>query len=98
MNDQNEGTLAFLLKHEHRDWTTNSNGYDFGSFEKPGLSANAVKHPDKTIELKFYGPFGQLRFRRPIPRCDERGLQVVITWRDSEVKLYLNGELVDTVP
>ena len=98
MNNQNERTLVFWLKHEHRDWTINSNGYNFGLFEKPGISANAVKHLDRTIELKFSGPFGQLHFRRPIPRCDERGLQVVITWRDSEVKLYLNGKLVDTVP
>jgi hypothetical protein len=98
MNIPNEGTFMFWLKHEHKYWTTNTEGYDFGSIKKLGLSANAVKHPDKTIELKFSGPFGQLNFRRPIPKCDERGLQVAITWKDSEVLLYLNGQLVDTVP
>ena len=94
-NKQNEGTLAFWLNHRHKDWTTNSNGYDFGSFEKSRLTANSVKHPDKTIELKFSGPFGQRRFQCPIPKCV--ALMVGITWRDSEVKLYLNGELIDTV-
>ena len=97
MSTPNEGTLMFWLKHEHKDWSTNSEGYDFGSIEKPGISAKAVKHPDKTIELNFSGPFGQLSFRPPVPKCDERGLQVAITWKGPEVKLYLNGQLVDTV-
>ena len=32
MDIQKEGSIEFWLRHEHKDWHTNSNGYDFGSF------------------------------------------------------------------
>lgn len=92
----NEGTVDFWLKHEHGNWATNDYGYDFGRFQTRELSISALKHPDRTIELEISGPFGQFNFRHPIPECDERGLYVAITWRDSEIQLYLNGQLVDT--
>ena len=59
----------------------------------------AMKHPDKTVELILDGLRGQpLSLRQPIPKCDARGLHVGITWSKSEVVLYLNGKVRQTVP
>lgn len=97
MGLKNEGTMVFWLNHEHKDWSTNSSGYNFGTSRMEDISAETTKHPDKTIEIKLTGPFDKsFVFRRPIPQCDPRGLQVAITWKDDEVKLYLNGQLVET--
>lgn len=93
-----EGTITFVLEHEHQDWPTNDQGYKFGTIDTgQGVKAGAVKNPDKTLELRVSGPFGrQFHFHRPIPPCDERGLTVAITWKEPEVKLYLNGQEVET--
>ena len=34
-------------------------------------------------------------FNCPVPVCDERGLQVVVTWKRPHCTLYLNGEEVE---
>jgi hypothetical protein len=34
-------------------------------------------------------------FYHSIPKCDSRGLLVGITWQNKEVKLYLNGKLIE---
>lgn len=97
MSLENEGTIAFRLGHEHRDWSTNSAGYNFGRIAEPGISVEAVKQPDKTVELNV-SAFGQhFTFRKPIPSCDEHGLFVAITWKDRKVHLYLNGQQVETL-
>jgi len=77
------------LNHEHKDWSTNSSGYNFGTIKQGDISAEAKKHPDKTIEIKLTGPFDKaFVFQRPIPQCDQRGLQVAMTWKDNKVQLY----------
>lgn len=97
MGLKNEGSIVFGLSHEHKDWPTNSSGYKFDIIEQKDISVEAKKLPDKTIEIKLTGPFDKtFVFQRPIPQCDERGLQVAMTWKDDEVKLYLNGQLEET--
>jgi hypothetical protein len=97
MSIKNEGSLVFWLNHEHKDWPTNSSGYNFGTSRIEDISAETKKHPDKTIEIKIIGPFNKtFVFQRPIPPCDQRGLQVVITWGNDKVQLYLNGKLEDS--
>lgn len=97
MGLKNEGSMVFGLNHENKDWSTNSSGYNFGSFQHEEISAKVTKHPDKTIEIELIGPFDKnFVFRRPIPPCDDRGLHVAITWKDDMVQLYLNGELDDS--
>ena len=92
---QNEGTVDLWLTHEHEDWATNENGYDFGMYSQGTVIIESIKHPDKTIEVKLKGPFPKdIIFKEPIPHSDlPAALYVVVTWKD-EVKLYLNGELV----
>lgn len=97
MSPRNEGTIVFGLKHEHKDWATNSASYNFGITKADGISVEPVKHPDKTLEIKLVGPFEKdFTFRNPLPPCDERGLHVAMAWKDDKVQLYLNGQLVET--
>ena len=97
MSLKQEGSMDFWLKHPHRDWATNDNGYRFGPFSYEGITCSAIKHPNRTIEISVRGPFDRrFTFRYPMPQCDERGLHVAITWKDDQVKLYLNGKHVGT--
>ena len=97
MSIQNEGSITFWLRHEHEDWTTNSASYHFGAVRHPGITVEAIKHSNRTVELEFSGPSGQrYHFRHPVPQCDARGLFVAITWKFPEINLYLNGKLVET--
>jgi hypothetical protein len=97
MGLKNEGSMVFWLNHEHKDWPTNLYGYNFGTIKQKDILAEANKHPDKTIEIKLFGPFDKsFVFQKPIPTCDQRGLQVAMTWKNDEVKLYLNGKLEDS--
>lgn len=98
MSIREEGSVTFWLRHKHADWTTNSNGYSFGNIDTSEISVDAVKHPDRTIELTVSGPLGKdFTLRYPIPKCDARGLFVAITWESPEVKLYLNGGLAGSI-
>jgi len=97
MSATNEGTIVFRLQHQHKGWSTNSSGYNFDIARGEDISVATTKHPDKTLEIKITGPYDKtFTFRNPIPVCDERGLHVAITWKEGTVKLYLNGQLVET--
>ncbi len=97
MSFQEEGSMTFWCRHKHRDWPTNSNSYNFSEFTAQSIKVKASKHSDRTVELNIDGPLGQqFNIRKPIPECDEGGLFVAITWGRPEVKVYLNGKLVET--
>lgn len=97
MGLKNEGSIVFWLSNEHKDWPTNSSGYNFPTVKHKDITAEVKKHPDKTVEIKLTGPFDKtFTFRNPIPLCDQRGLQVAMTWKDDEVQLYLNGKPIKT--
>ena len=99
MGLKNEGSIVFGLSHEHKDWPTNSSGYKFPTINQKDISAEVTKHPDKTIEIKVIGPFDKsFVFKKPVPPCDQRGLQVAITWKNNKVELYLNGQPADSKP
>jgi len=34
---QDEGSVAFWLQHEHKDWATNNQGYNFPEFGQPPI-------------------------------------------------------------
>ena len=91
---QQNGLLGFRLIHEHEDWIANEIVYDFGMYTEGTIILEAIKHSDKTIEVKIKGPYpNDIIFREPIPHCHlPSTLHVVVTWKD-DVKLYLNGEL-----
>jgi hypothetical protein len=98
MGVQDEGTITFWLRHQHADWATNGHRYDLGRTYRSGVFVEAVKQPDRTIELSVSGPLGEtFDMRSPIPPCDARGLFVAITWQGTKADLYLNGEHAQTV-
>ena len=53
---RSEGTLGFSLNHEQEDWATNEYTYDFGMYTQGTVIMEAIKHHDKTIEVKLKGP------------------------------------------
>jgi len=97
MSLKTEGSITFWLRHEHKDWAKNNSGYTFGVVRMEDISAEAVKHPDKSVEIKCVGPFDQsFSFRQLLPACDDSGLFVALTWKDRQVKLCLNGNEAGT--
>src|SRR5262245_2244396 len=93
------GTIAFWCKHEHPDWTSNSAGYNFGTFEVQQMRFKATKHPDRHIELDIDGPLGvRHNVYLPIPACNHVGLHVAITWQEHKIIVYLNGRPAQVIP
>lgn len=94
---RDEGSVSFWLRNEEdAEWPMNTKEYRFGRIRQSGLTVEACKHIDGTIELLVGGPLGRdLRFRCPVPPCDNRGLFVVINWRRPTAKLYLNAKLAE---
>ena len=78
-NVKNEGSIVFWLNHEHKDWPTNSSGYNFDTVQNEDISAEVTKHPDKTVEIKLTGPFDKTFVFR---RSDYRGIS---HWRQKRV-------------
>lgn len=92
---QNEGTITFWLEHQHSDWSTNSNQYNFGPFTSHGLKVTATKYQDKTLEIDIDGPLGHhVNFKQPTPAGDKRGVSVAITWKGSNINIFLQGKRV----
>ena len=48
-----EGTISFWCKHEHPNWTSNSAGYNFGTFEVQQMKFRATKHPDCRMDASL---------------------------------------------
>lgn len=96
MSLQDEGTVSFWIRHEHSDWATNDKRYVFGPIASDvGIAFHVVKHPNKTLEISLSGPLGAMQaFMGPMPEAGPKGVYVVMTWKDKETKLYLNGEPV----
>ena len=95
MGIEQQGSLAFRVKHEDPDWSTNDKRYQFPAFRVEGITAWVVKKPDRLIEFHVNGPFNsELVFDGKCPPVGPEGLHVVITWGPQEVKLYLNGRQI----
>lgn len=93
-----EGTIVFSVSHPHQDWCTNQQAYSFGRIVKGPIAVVPQKHPDGTMELDISGLTGQpLTIRRPIPASEQPGVTVAITWTESKITVYLNGQQVELV-
>lgn len=93
---QNEGSVAFTLNHEHSDWLTNGNAYKFNPVREQGVFIQASKESDCTFRVSINGPLGHsLTFRHDLSELTTTKLHVALEWKDSAVKLYLNGNLVN---
>jgi len=93
---QKEGSVVFTLKHEHKDWITDNNGYRFQPLsQKDIFFIQVVKDPNKTLRISANGPLGHhLIFRQSVSGISTPDLHVAITWKGSVVKLYLNSQQV----
>lgn len=92
------GTVMFLVGHEHPDWLENTHGYDFGVFAHGALKVQALKHPDRTMQISVAGLGGSvLETRKPIPRTEQIRVMIGCTWNGSELVFYICGERVDCV-
>jgi hypothetical protein len=98
MSIKETGSITFWAKHEHPDWASNSNGYDFGSFTGEGITVKMTKHPNRSVTFDIDGPFAKsFHLESAMPDCGPKGLFVAITWENKSLNLYLNGQLVETV-
>lgn len=101
MDYEKEGTIEFWIRHEHKDWTTNANGYKFEEFEAFGIKVRVIKHPDNTLQIDLNGAHGKhysMRERMPVPKKEHEGeVFVAITWNKNQVIFYLNGKPVKDI-
>ena len=93
-----EGTVFFLIDHPHSDWVVNRNKYSFSSFQKGGLKVTPTKYHDGTLEIVIEGLTDEaLLSRKAIPQSTQPGASIGVTWKDSEVNIYVNGQNVETI-
>ncbi len=99
MDPKQVGSATFCIRHEHPDWGRNGQEYRFQPVEVQGVTISAVKHPDRALEIELKGALDRRTvFRSPIPPYDpQKGICVGLTWKDPEIKLYLQGKLVQTI-
>ena len=100
-NPQNEGMVAFALNpgpDMPSDWPTDSERYTWPPLSTSGLSVRCIKNTDKTLQVEVEGVLGQtVVFREPLPECDPTRLHLAIRWKDPEIDLILDGNLVRTL-
>ena len=89
---EQEGSIAFRMRHPDADWATNDKAYRFNAVEVGTIRAWAAKRPDRTVEFHVVGPFkSEIVLEGRMPNVDEQGLHVVITWSEKQIQLYLNA-------
>ena len=92
MGIEQEGSIAFRLRHADKDWATNDKPYKFNTAEVGNIRAWAMKRPDRTVEFHVSGPLNsEIVLDGKMPPVGEQGLHVVITWGNNEVRLYLDA-------
>ena len=93
MGIEQEGSIAFRLRHADKDWATNDKPYKFNTAEVGNIRAWAMKRPDRTVEFHVTGPLdSEIVLDGKLPPVGEQGLHVVITWSEKEIQLYLNAK------
>jgi hypothetical protein len=86
------GRIAFVIKHHHPDWSTNTETYRFPEVRHAPIVINTAKLADATLRICVSGPFGgEFEFIQPIGRRGAR-LRVGVVWAGHEVALYLDDE------
>jgi hypothetical protein len=92
MGIEQEGSIAFRLKHPDKDWATNDQGYRFNPVQIGDVTAWAFKHPNRRVEFRLRGPLkSEITLEGDLPPVSDHGLHVVITWGQREVQLYLDA-------
>lgn len=94
-----EGSVAFLVDHPHPDWRTNGNCYRFGEVTHGPLSISSAKLSDCTMEITIRGLLDRpVSTRSRMPVGSQPGAMIAVTWTDTQLDVYINGQLVDTIP
>jgi hypothetical protein len=97
MTLQKTGTIAFRALHEDPGWLTNKKAYRIQSPSQSGSSVQFLKHADRTLEVTLMGTAqSDTSFRHRVPHGASHTVHVVVTWNGPEVKLYLDGSLIET--
>jgi hypothetical protein len=92
MGIEQEGSIAFRMRHPDADWATNDKPYQFNPVDIGPVRAWAAKRPDGTVEFRLIGPLkSEIVLEGKMPPVNEHGLHVVITWSQKEVQVYLNA-------
>ena len=93
MGIEQEGSIAFRLRHADADWATNDKPYRFNTVEAGPVRAWAMKRPNRTVEFHVSGPLkSEIVLEGKMPKVGPNGLHVVITWSKTNVQLYLNAK------
>lgn len=93
-----EGSTAFLLNSPDPRWREPGTGSTFPPLEVGRLTFEAAKTPDGFLELRVIGlSVPDFTCRWSLPKIDDNGLMIAVTWKRPEIRIYLNGALVDTL-
>lgn len=98
-----EGTLTAWLEHDHRDWFTNDDTYNFGPFDGGiGVTFSAVKRAPYRLDLQVDGAlersFSIATKAKPAKSPSGRwGVHIGLTWGRGMVRLYVNGKLAKSI-
>ena len=99
MGLKDEGTVELRVGHRNAKWASDNNSYTFPEAGHGGITLQATKHPDSTIEVRLSGARGiDVAFQHPMPATvgvDQ--LHIAVTWKASQIKLYLDGVLIETM-
>jgi hypothetical protein len=95
-----EGTIGFRIFHDHPDWSTNRNNYDFrGSpMSQDGVFLVVRKHADGYLEvIAMDTTTTNATFKTPVPQVRANRVHVIVTWQKGTDTLYLQGQPVQVV-
>ena len=93
-----KGTISFWVRHDHPDWATNNNGYDFSKTpsSETGVHVESMKNPNKTVTVIAYDGTGcAVEFTKTMPPVSTKGLFISLTWDWGKATLYLNGDSIE---
>ena len=91
---QKEGTLAYDVKVPDGYWETTGQPCRFPTTGSPGIYTETTILGDHTIDVQIDGPLGRFWEIKSKSITDKpKKIMLAITWKDDEVKLYVNGDL-----
>jgi hypothetical protein len=97
---KDKGTLGFLMYHEHPDWWSNNDGYNFGPYNFGPMIIKCTKTPDRILRIEVSPLFERtVSFECPIEEeaVKDGGIRVHINWGKPTVNLFLAAKLVQSV-
>jgi len=97
---QDKGTLGFAIYHEHPDWWSNNNGYNFGPYYVGPFTVKCTKTSDLILHIKVQPLFERtVSFEAAIDNryVKDNLIRAHINWNKPEINLFLNAILAQTL-